>query len=287
MCKDSLKANAFHIDHIQALANGGSNDIDNLQILCKECHYVKTKEEAEEGWVKVSETESSFNSETSKVFESDLARTWAFVEKLEEKHDEEKKLFGFDINRCRKNCMYYNKYDYPLFTVMDKVEEFKGCTSKPGLYYVECKSYFPLRGNGWYSQPEIRHCLKQALINKTNIKHVIYSSLTVSCDYFNSFIDYLYTELKQYNTENVKFDKLAVNAMIGAFKPEVREAWTSLGITSNENNALHHYLKHNGCFIDSLEIDDTTYFNIYNKFTKSIEETEAPIYNMILGLEAM
>ena len=72
MCKDNLKLNAFHIDHIQALANGGTNDIDNLQILCKECHYVKTKEEAEEGWVKVSDTESSFNSETSKVFESEL-----------------------------------------------------------------------------------------------------------------------------------------------------------------------------------------------------------------------
>lgn len=287
MCNDNLKLNAFHIDHILALANGGNNDIDNLQILCKECHYVKTKEEAEEGWVKVSDTESSFNSETSKVFESELARTWAFVEKLEETHDESKKLFGFDINRCRKNCMYYNKYDYPLFTVMDKIQGFTGCTSKPGLYYVECKSYFPLRGNGWYSQPEIRYCLRERLIGKANIKYVIYSSLTVKHDYFNNFIDYLYNELKQYNTDGVKFDKLAVNAMIGAFKPKVREEWTSLGITSNSNNAFHHYLKHNGCFIDSLEIDDNTYFNIYNKFIKSIEETEAPIYNMILGLEAI
>jgi hypothetical protein len=146
--------------------------------------------------------------------------------------------------------MYYNKYDYPLFTVMDKVEEFKGCTARPGLYYVECKSYFPLRGNGWYSQPEVRYCLKQGMVNKSKIKHVIFASLTVPNDYFNNFIDYLYKELKQYNNDDVKFDKLAVNAMIGAFKPKVREEWTSLGITSNENNAFHHYLKHNGCFID-------------------------------------
>ena len=176
MCNDQLKLNAFHIDHIQALANGGTNDIDNLQILCKECHYVKTKEEAEEGWVKVSETESSFNSETSKAFESELARTWAFVEKLEETYDEEKKLFGFDINRCRKNCMYYNKYDYPLFTVMDKVEEYKGNHYAPGLYYVECRQYFPLRGNGWYSQPEIEYTLKQKLISESDIKHAIFKS---------------------------------------------------------------------------------------------------------------
>ena len=119
--KQKLKLDSFHIDHILALANGGNNDIDNLQILCKECQYVKTKDEADEGWVRVSDTESSFNSETSQVFESELSRSWAFVEKLEEHYDESKKLFGFDINRCRKNCMYYNKFDCPVFTVMDQV----------------------------------------------------------------------------------------------------------------------------------------------------------------------
>ena len=165
------------------MANGGDNSTENLQILCKECHYVKTKEEAEEGWVRISETESSFNSETSKVFESELSRTWAFVEKLEATYDETKKLFGFDINRCRKNCMYYNKFDYPLFTVMDKVEDYKNDSSKPGLYYFECKQYFPLRGNGWYSQPEIQYCLNEKLISSNQIKHVIYSSLTVKHNY--------------------------------------------------------------------------------------------------------
>ena len=139
MCHDALKMSCverFHIDHIQALANGGSNHIDNLQILCQECHFTKTKEEAEDGWVKVSETESSFNSETSKVHESDLSRVWAFVEKREETHDANLTLFGFDINKCRKNQMYYNKYNYPKFTVMDKVEEYKGNYSRPGMLNV-------------------------------------------------------------------------------------------------------------------------------------------------------
>ena len=159
--------------------------------------------------------------------------------------------------------------------------------SKPGLYYVECKQYFPLRGNGWYSQPEISYCLHQKLIKHKNIKSVIYSSLTVKHNYFNEFIDYLYNELKQYNTDDIRFDKLAVNAMIGAFKPKMREEWKSLGITSNINNAFYHYLKNKGCFIDGLEIGDNKYYQIYNKYMKSVEETEAPIYNMILGLEAI
>ena len=52
LCKEALKLSHFEIDHIKALANGGTNDIKNLQILCKGCHYTKTKEEAEEGWVR-------------------------------------------------------------------------------------------------------------------------------------------------------------------------------------------------------------------------------------------
>ena len=88
--------------------------------------------------MKISETESSFNSETSKIHESELSRVWAFVEKLNETHDENLKLFGIDINRSRRNGTYYNtKYNYCQFTVMDNIEEYKGDHSRPGKYYVE------------------------------------------------------------------------------------------------------------------------------------------------------
>ena len=182
----------FEIDHIKALANGGTNDIDNLQILCKECHYTKTKDEAEEGWVKNSDTESSFNSETVKAYESDLARVWAFVEQYQPTHAEDLKLFGFDINKCRKNQMYYNKYNYPQFTVMDKVEEYKGNHSRAGKYYVECKRYFPLRGNGFYSQPMIEYCLSIGIIQESDIKYVMYSGCEIKYNYFNNLINHYY-----------------------------------------------------------------------------------------------
>jgi 5-methylcytosine-specific restriction protein A len=35
-------AAALEVDHIQALANGGTNDRENLQGLCKACHADKT-----------------------------------------------------------------------------------------------------------------------------------------------------------------------------------------------------------------------------------------------------
>ena len=76
-----IRKNNFQIDHIKALANGGTNDLINLQILCKPCHFVKTQEESANGWVKESDTLSSFNSQTDKVFNSELSKVWAFVEK--------------------------------------------------------------------------------------------------------------------------------------------------------------------------------------------------------------
>ena len=92
LCKSKLEINYVQIDHIKALANGGTNDIENLQILCKECHYTKTKDEAENGWVKESDTQSSFNSQTDAVFNSEVSKVWAFVEKVEDTHDTNLKI---------------------------------------------------------------------------------------------------------------------------------------------------------------------------------------------------
>ena len=40
-CNQQLKA-SFEVDHIIRLEHGGSNDIDNLVALCRECHGDKT-----------------------------------------------------------------------------------------------------------------------------------------------------------------------------------------------------------------------------------------------------
>ncbi len=64
------------------------------------------------------------------------------------------KMYYIDINKCRKNEMYYAQYKYALFSVIDQLVEYKGHTGA-GLYFVGTKSYFPLHGNGWYYEPMI------------------------------------------------------------------------------------------------------------------------------------
>jgi len=40
----------FQIDHIIEVSQGGTNNIDNLQVLCPCCHAVKTKRCAKQKW---------------------------------------------------------------------------------------------------------------------------------------------------------------------------------------------------------------------------------------------
>ena len=43
-CNNLLDA-SYEVDHIQALYKGGSNDLDNLVALCRNCHGMKTTKE--------------------------------------------------------------------------------------------------------------------------------------------------------------------------------------------------------------------------------------------------
>ena len=281
LCSKELKKK-FDIDHIIPLAEGGSNGPENLQVLCKPCHFEKTQIEHEQGYIKVSQTESSFNTTTKNIFNSELNAKHAFVEKLKEKIPNKLAnniIHFFDLVRCRRNALVFNQFDYPLFTVMDEPQFYTGA-KKAGIYFIHTTNYLPMRGNGWYSLPMVMYALEQKLIIESDIKHVIYSSLTIPKTYYNRFIEYL---------DGVIGDKskLAVNSMIGCFKPKMRENWRSLLITTNPNIAFSHFLDKNGCFIDTRNIGDNTYYQVYNRFYSNREESEAPIYNQILEQEAI
>ena len=72
--------------------------------------------------------------------------------------------------------------------------------------------------------------------------------------------------------------------MIGMFKPKDREIWKSILVSSDPNTTFQHYLKQKDSLIHSMNINDTTYYQVYNKMNIVKEESESPIYNQILDL---
>ena len=136
-----------------------------------------------------------------------------------------------------------------------------------------------MRGNGWYSNDLIDYCWKLNLITRENIKYVLYSSLCIKKDYFHKFIDFV--------RKDDDLSKKGVNTMVGCFKPKLRENWKTCLINTDRHVAFNHYLKSNACHIDARDINDFTYYQVYEQFLTTREETEAPIYQMILEQKAI
>ena len=75
--------------------------------------------------------------------------------------------------------------------------------------------------------------------------------------------------------------------MIACFKPKARENWKSLCITRSANEAYNHFLSLNGSFISVHDVDEEQFYQVFNTFRTEKDETEAPIYNQVLELEAI
>ena len=278
-CQKELKT--FHIDHILPLASGGTNDEDNLQILCKECHFTKTKAEQDNhDYIKLSDTSSSYNDQVFDVMTSNTSSIKSFVETFVTKHKKSDIIYKIDMNKSRKNSIYYNVCDYPLFTVMDEVKIFISTVdyTHTGLYFLETDLYFPIRGNGWYSHAMVMFLIENSLITTDNIKYYIHSSLKIESKYFNSFIDECYNL-------NDGYQKLKVNSMIGSFKPSKKTNYRTLFIGTDLNTIYYHYLRSKGSFIDTFVINGLTYYQVLEKTESQNEESETAIYNMVLELE--
>ena len=441
MCNEILKKGSREIDHIIPLSHDGTNDETNLQALCKECHYDKTQEDNEDH-INISQTHSSFSNSVGKVMESNLNKTWAFVEKvknncndksiesydeqinklkymkfnlskayyskinepsnnnsfipanhLEEEKEEESEFLNnvdnidiykeniikelrdkinslklidkkevnkrfeleqnlikqtrilklinlrnniknpinepiikineafdndnlevikrmemeikecdraiefneaekkrllkasfvksssIDINGCRRNILRFNKFDYPLFTVLDQFEIYNG-QCKPGKYYVETKNKMPLRGNGFYFYPTIKYCLDNNIIKDSDIKYCLLSSMVTPHNYYNDFIDYC--------VNNINDSKLAINSMIGNFASKSKTNYSkSLMITEDLSEAFHYFYNNNKCFIDMKESERGNFYHIIEQNENINCETERIIYDMIVEMEAL
>jgi hypothetical protein len=75
--------------------------------------------------------------------------------------------------------------------------------------------------------------------------------------------------------------------MIGCFNPKEREHWKTTAITTDLEEAYELYLEAKGAFIDTRNIGGKEYHQVYEEYFSSKDETEAPLYNMIIDMEAV
>lgn len=286
-CEQTLKKNKYHFDHIIPLASGGSNDIDNIQILCIECHHNKTREEQQNSdYIFVNKSESSFNQEVKDIFISNDSKAYAFIENVQydtKQVDEQgyDKLLHIDICKTRRNILMYNTIPLSTYTVMDQIEEFdknKDINIKPGIYYIITSCYFPCRGNGWYSHNMISHLLETNRITLDDIKYKLLSTLNLEADYFKGFFNYVV------NNFGDKFGKLGPNAMVGLFNKRMTLK-SRLYMTSSEKQAISQFYEspNKNVLYDS----DVDLYCIYENQEVEYDETRTPIYKYVVEQEAI
>ena len=148
--KCKLTAKYYEYDHVIPLASNGTNELDNIQALCVQCHFEKSKNEQDNGdYFSLPAHASTFNNKGREVVLSKAFNRYAFIERLEasaKKH----KIFYIDLNKCRRNILLHlkqNDVKIPVFTCMDEPRYFEIGKDKieTGFYFIESKNYFPTR----------------------------------------------------------------------------------------------------------------------------------------------
>jgi 5-methylcytosine-specific restriction protein A len=271
----------YEVDHIVRLADGGSNEIENLQILCKECHKNKTDSENINAYFDENQMISNYNSITKHIF-SQKKNGFIYGRNTEEELEDGNVLIGGDINKCRRNILYYNQYDFPIFTCLDEPEIYKPEKNiKCGYYYVETNNNLPFKGNGWYAYSLIIYALKEKIIRRSDIKYVLYPSYVLPNIFFKKFIDFILN--KQSAELDQSIFKKIFNSFIG-----------SLGTRVDKRMRIFYTFDKSEAAYQAIQWNVTPFYDektkIYELVDMSKVETKTenlkPIFNMILDMEA-
>ena len=283
-CK--LPTEQLAIDHIKPLGAGGSNDLSNLQPLCKDCHKKKTIQENEEGVYRVKdESESFFNDIVHRnIINTSHYKSYQFVEKVSENFMETPE-YKIDMRKCRRNIVLNFSYEWPVYSVMDTPRRFSG-EIQCGMYYVVCDNTFPFRGCGWYYEPLVKYGLSNGLIQLSNIGLEFIPSKKLPSSHFRKHVN---TLLDGFSCEPT-LQKLCVNAFIGLMgRTKQTASYSKFTLCPNEASSWWgDKLEDHNVFIRNhpLENGQVLYEGVFSQEVMQ-EGTRYPMYAMILQMEAI
>lgn len=285
MCCVLLNNIKFEYDHIIRVADGGKNNIENCQALCVLCHVKKTTKEDNFKFFEKDYLISSYNNITLDIFN---IKKNAFIQctnnGVEEEDDQ---FFGIDINKCRRNILYYSLYDYCVYSSLDEPTEFNGVL-QTGYFYLELFTnpidqykFFPLKFNGWYSYPIVQFCLDEKIITLDHIKYQLLPSLIINHKYFQTFIDFVMNKYPTDKEFEPIFKKL-FNCFIGCMGSKKDNCGT-ICFTKNEKEAAYTKIQYK----DNVYKDSNNIYHLINSKENTKTDNMVPIFNQILDLEAV
>ncbi|KAI8836004.1 hypothetical protein BJ741DRAFT_686289 [Chytriomyces cf. hyalinus JEL632] len=224
-----------------------------LQILFKNQNLITLVLEAFEIYKGSDVIESTLNKETKEVFFKYRKR--AISETFYVPHTGSK-LKCFDIQKCHSACLSVkNTSPWCVFSIFDEIKPYSG-KLRPGFFYVTTENTFPLRGNGWYSVPILNYC--QEIGIKFDIVYEIVASMTLKVDYFNEFIDRVYSKCSGHAKFMINsFNGCLNKASVDSFKDH---------FTMSFNDAVRAYFSN----------DNTVYTKIDNDIYKISSKTKTP-----------
>ena len=83
----------YEYDHAIPLASNGTSELDNIQALCVQCHFEKSKNEQDNGdYFSLPAHASTFNNKGREVNLSKAFNGYAFIERLDAPAKKHKKL---------------------------------------------------------------------------------------------------------------------------------------------------------------------------------------------------
>ena len=117
-----------------------NNDLDNLQLLCKSCHKEKSMREKEDGsYIRIIETESSFNNQVNEIMNSELSERYAFIEHRVPIEDEEENARCCNAKCCHICETYFNMADIQVRNHDHRTGQFRCAAHQLFLYYCSIK----------------------------------------------------------------------------------------------------------------------------------------------------
>ena len=171
---------SVHLDHIQPLAEGGTDSEENLRLLCCYCHdhVTQQQEEAQAALQNISPFRglcSALSPRVQKLFEEKPRQLSGCLPGVKPKV-----LEGLDICGCRSNALEQASYPLPVLCWADDFEEIDGF--KPGF------DFYLVRGRPvWREAVELE--LKYRLIKPEDIRWALKASGHVAPERFKAACD--------------------------------------------------------------------------------------------------